>query len=249
MAQSLSPERLRAINEELETKDAREIVMWSVEHLQNLFQMTAFGLSGMVILDILATAFPDKNPVKLVFFDTLYHFPETYDLVRRVRERYSNTDLEIFYPPEAHTREEFVAKYGDKLWETNELFYDYLVKVQPADTARAKLHIDAVFTGRRRSQGDARAALPIVEIADDGLVKVNPLAKWSFEEVRRYIADHDVPYNALLDRGYRSVGDVHSTLPVGEGEDERAGRWKGRDKTECGIHVTSRFAELREQKN
>lgn len=102
--------------------------------------------------------------------------------------------------------------------------------------AYATLGVKAVLTGRRRTQGGARGNLDIVEVDDHGVVKVNPLANWTFKQVQSYIKEHDVPYNDLLDRGYKSVGDWHSTQPVREGEDERAGRWKGRDKTECGIH-------------
>lgn len=91
--------------------------------------------------------------------------------------------------------------------------------------------------------------MDIVEVDDNGLIKVNPLANWSFQEVSDYVQCHDVPYNELLDRGYKSIGDWHSTQPVAQGEDERAGRWKGQQKTECGLHnPNSRYAQMmREQ--
>ena len=123
--------------------------------------------------------------------------------------------------------------------------------MEPARRAYAELHVKAVLTGRRRSQGGARGELDVLEVDDDsgGLVKVNPLASWSFERVRAYASEHRVPVNELLERGYRSVGDWHSTMPVGVGEGEREGRWKGRGKTECGIHERgSRYARfLRER--
>jgi phosphoadenosine phosphosulfate reductase len=85
--------------------------------------------------------------------------------------------------------------------------------------------------------------LDIIEVDDAGLLKVNPLANWNFKDVQAYIKENNVPTNDLLDQGYRSVGDWHSTQPVAEGEDERAGRWKGQAKTECGIHnKRSRYA-------
>ncbi|CAI0655519.1 unnamed protein product, partial [Colletotrichum noveboracense] len=101
----------------------------------------------------------------------------------------------------------------------------------------------------RRSQGGARDKIPIIEVDDErGVVKINPLVKWSFKQVQDYIKTHNVPYNDLLDRGYKSVGDWHSTAPVKEGEDERAGRWKGQQKTECGIHnKKSRYAQYLEE--
>ena len=79
--------------------------------------------------------------------------------------------------------------------------------------------------------------------AERGVVKINPLAAWSFAQVKTYVDEHNVPYNTLLDQGYKSIGDWHSTVPVKEGEDERAGRWKDQAKTECGIHNSnSRYA-------
>ena len=100
-------------------------------------------------------------------------------------------------------------------------------------------------TSRRRSQGGKRGDLDIIEVDDAGIIKINPLANWSFKQVQAYVNEHNVPYNELLDRGYKSVGDWHSTQPIKEGEDERAGRWKGRAKTECGIHnKRSRYAQF-----
>lgn len=94
----------------------------------------------------------------------------------------------------------------------------------------------AVITGRRASQGADRANLNPLEVDSTGLLKLNPLFAWNFALVERYIKENDVPRNKLLDQGYRSVGDWHSTAKVGEGHDERAGRWAGREKTECGLH-------------
>jgi phosphoadenosine phosphosulfate reductase len=99
-----------------------------------------------------------------------------------------------------------------------------------------ELNVNAVLTGRRRSQGGQRGDIDIIEVDEAGLIKVNPLANWSFRQVKEYIDANNVPYNELLDRGYKSVGDYHSTKPVKDGEDERAGRWAGQQKTECGIH-------------
>jgi len=109
--------------------------------------------------------------------------------------------------------------------------------------------VNAILTGRRRTQGGKRGDLDVIEVDEAGLVKVNPMANWSFQQVQEYIRANDVPYNELLDQGYKSIGDWHSTSPVKEGEDERAGRWKGQQKTECGIHnPRSKYAQfLKEQ--
>ena len=121
--------------------------------------------------------------------------------------------------------------------------------MEPAQRAYRDLRVSAVLTGRRRSQGGKRGDLDVIEMDEAGLIKVNPLANWSFKQVQEYIKVNNVPYNELLDQGYKSIGDWHSTQPIKEGEDERAGRWKGQQKTECGIHnPRSKFAQyLREQ--
>jgi phosphoadenosine phosphosulfate reductase len=191
---------------------------------------------------------PLKHDIDLIFLDTLYHFDETYALVDKVRRRYG-TPVHVYKPAGCDTVEDFNRKHGNKLWNTNDELYDYVAKVEPAERAYSELQVKAVLTGRRRSQGAQRGDLDIVEVTEDGMIKINPLANWSFAQVKAYVDANDVPYNALLDQGYKSVGDWHSTQPVAAGEDERAGRWKGQAKTECGIHnPKSRYAQfLREQ--
>lgn len=187
--------------------------------------------------------------VDLIFLDTLHHFQETLDLVDRVRARYPLVNIHVYKPEGTETTDEFTRKHGERLWETNDELYDWVAKVEPAQRAYRELQVAAVLTGRRRSQGGKRGDLDVIEVDEAGLIKVNPLANWSFQEVQDYIKRNDVPYNELLDRSYKSVGDWHSTQPIKAGEDERAGRWKGQQKTECGIHnPRSKFAQyLREQ--
>ena len=187
--------------------------------------------------------------VDLIFLDTLHHFPETLALVERVRERYPLVNLHAYRPEGVDTAQEFAQKYGERLWETNDELYDWVAKVEPAQRAYRELQVCAVLTGRRRSQGGKRGDLDVIEMDEAGLIKINPLANWNFKQVQEYIKVNKVPYNELLDQGYKSIGDWHSTQPIKEGEDERAGRWKGQQKTECGIHnPRSKFAQyLREQ--
>jgi phosphoadenosine phosphosulfate reductase len=182
--------------------------------------------------------------VDLIFLNTLHHFPETLALVDRVRSKYPYLNIHIYRPAGVETEEEFSQKYGPRLWENSDQLYDWAAKVEPAQRAYRELNVNAVLTGRRRSQGGKRGELDILEIDEAGLIKVNPLAGWTFEQVKQYIKANDVPYNKLLDRGYKSIGDYHSTQPVSEHEDERSGRWKGQAKTECGIHnPRSRYAQ------
>jgi phosphoadenosine phosphosulfate reductase len=192
---------------------------------------------------------PRPQMVDLIFLDTLHHFPETLSLLERVRQQYPLLNVHTFKPPGTATAEEFEKKHGEKLWETNDQLYDWVAKVEPAQRAYRELAASAVLTGRRRSQGGKRRDLDIIEVDEAGLIKINPLANWSFEQVQDYIKLNNIPYNELLDQGYKSIGDWHSTQPIAEGEDERSGRWKGQQKTECGIHnPRSKFAQyLKEQ--
>ena len=218
--------------------------------LPHLYQETAFGLTGLTTLDMLSKMnIPRPSVVDLLYFDTLHQFNETYDLIARIRERYPLVNIQIYKPAGAESAEEFAEQHGEKLWEANDQLYDWLAKVEPAQRAYRELGVNAVLTGRRRSQGGSRGDIAVIEVDEAGLVKVNPFANWSFEQVNEYIKANNVPYNALLDQGYKSVGDWHSTKPVKAGESERAGRWQGQEKTECGIHnPRSKFAQfLREQ--
>ena len=192
---------------------------------------------------------PRPQMVDLIFFDTLHHFPETIALVDRVRSKYPLSNLHVYKPEGLNSAEEFADKHGQSLWEANDELYDWVAKVEPAQRAYRELQVNAILTGRRRSQGGKRGDIAVIEIDEAGLIKINPLANWTFKDVQNYITTNDVPYNPLLDQGYKSVGDWHSTQPIKEGEDERAGRWKGQQKTECGIHnPRSKFAQyLREQ--
>ncbi|RMZ75608.1 hypothetical protein DV737_g5219, partial [Chaetothyriales sp. CBS 132003] len=247
-----SKRHLQFINAQLQLLEPQEVLRWCVTTLPNLFQTTALGLTGLVTMDMLSKLnIPQAESVEAIFLDTLHHFAETLDLVERVRAKYPSIKIHVYKPEDVETEEEFASKYGQRLWETDEERYDYLVKVEPSARSYRELGVRAVLTGRRRSQGGKRGDLPIVEVDDAGLIKVNPLANWSFKQVTQYIKENDVPFNVLLDRGYKSVGDWHSTQPVKDGEDERAGRWKGQTKTECGLHnPKSKYAQyLMEQEN
>ena len=234
----------------IEAPMSSEILRWCITSLPSLFQTTAFGLTGLVTLDMLSKMkIPRPQMVDLIYLDTLHHFPETLALVDRVRTKYPLVNIHVYKPNGADSSADFVRQHGDRLWERDDQLYDWVAKVEPAQRAYRELQVAAVLTGRRRSQGGKRGDLDVVEVDEAGLIKVNPLANWSFQQVQDYVKENDMPYNELLDRGYKSIGDWHSTQPTSAGEDERAGRWKGQQKTECGIHnPRSKFAQyIREQ--
>jgi phosphoadenosine phosphosulfate reductase len=187
---------------------------------------SAFGPGTMVVLHALHEL-GIRLPV--IFIDTLHHFPETLEHVERSRVKY-DLDLRVYRP--CDTREEFEKRYGPRLWERDLDLYQQVSKVEPFQRATAGL--EAWITGRRRHQSETRADLPIID--GEGPFRVNPLASWNRSEVWRYLLDNSVPYNPLHDLGYASVGDEPLTTAVSDGEGERAGRWRGTDRTECGIH-------------
>ena len=254
----LSNEDLDTINGHLKLLTPEEILRWAVDHIPALYQTTAFGLTGLVAIDMLSKI--TTSPPPLIFLDTLYHFPETYELVELVKTHYGRSVI-VYKPEGCTTAEEFERKHGERFWERDERGYDYAVKVgkeivhvpmspgikkgllsiyqvETARRAYSELGVKAVITGRRASQGGARASLQPLEVDETGLLKVNPLFAWTFDFVDWYVKSNKVPHNKLLEQGYRSVGDWHSTAKSGEGEaGERAGRWAGREeKTECGLH-------------
>ncbi|SGZ56240.1 CIC11C00000001195 [Sungouiella intermedia] len=236
---TLTKEHIDHLNKTLTELSAPELLTWAAITFPNLYQTTAFGLTGLVILDMISKT----KSIDLIFIDTLHHFPQTYDLINQVKEKY-NPKLHIYTPVGTKSESEFAKKHGDSLWDVDDHLYDFLVKVEPAQRAYKELRVNAVLTGRRKSQGAARASLPVIELEESsGIIKINPLWNWDFDMVKKYIDENDVPYNELLDLGYKSIGDWHSTVPVADGEDERAGRWKGQAKTECGIHQTGRFTK------
>lgn len=249
---ALTKVHINHLNKQLENMHPADILRFVKVLFPNLYQSTAFGLTGLVTLDMLSKIDdenPSSKPVDLIFLDTLFHFKETYDLIDDVKARYPNVQLHIFRPDGVETAAEFDNLYGERLYETSEELYDWIAKVEPQQRAYTDLNVAAVLTGRRRSQGGQRGEIPVIEVDDErGIIKINPMVNWSFQQVQGYVREHKVPYNALLDRGYKSVGDWHSTSPVSEGEDERAGRWKGQSKTECGIHnKKSRYAQFLEE--
>jgi phosphoadenosine phosphosulfate reductase len=196
--------------------------------------VSAFGPGSIVIAHLLRQL---RTRVPVVFVDTLHHFPETLALAERVTA-FFGLDLRVFRA--ATTREEFESLHGPDLWARDLARYQRLTKIEPY--ARAMTGLDACITGRRREQAETRAALPIREEGQP--VRFNPLASWRRADVWSWIRRHDLPYNPLHDRGYASIGDAPLTTPVRDGEHERAGRWRGTDRTECGIHFLNNEATI-----
>jgi len=228
---------LDELNERFENAHPKEILAWCLRNIPTgLIQTSAFGATGMVIMDLLYRELKPNPPIPVLFLDTLHHFKETLELVERSRQHY-NLDLRVYKVIDADSRETFARLYGDLLWEKDVQQFHYLTKVEPLQRGLGELNTHAWITGRRRDQSDNRTKLGVFERDIKKRIKVNPLVSWSRKETWSYIMEHNVPYNVLHDMGYASIGDEPLTTQVQAGEHERAGRWRGTGKTECGIHI------------
>src|SRR5450631_2033317 len=220
---------LAAISAALEGEPAEEIAAWTA---------SAFGANVIIAASmqdvILPHLFAQLIPgVEVLFLQTGYHFPETL-LTRDVAARDLAITVVEALPVQSVAEQD--AQYGEKLHERDPNLCCFLRKVDPL--ARALEGRAAWVTGVRRVEAPTRAHAPIVSWDDKhDLVKVNPLVAWSDEDVEAYQAGHDLPRNPLVAQGYPSIGCAPCTRKVAPGEDPRAGRWSGNDKTECGIHT------------
>jgi phosphoadenosine phosphosulfate reductase len=211
---------LAELSRGFETASAGRIIRWAVDTFGSRLALTA-SMTDAVLIDLATKADPS---IEVVFIDTGYHFPETLETVERVRRHYG-----------LNLRMMTVARQEEELWKVDPENCCSAVKVGQLDRALADK--DAWMSGLRRAEAPTRANAPIVVRDLRGLVKVNPLATWSDEDVAGYIADHDIIVNPLTLRGYLSIGCMPCTQPVDAGDDPRSGRWAGRDKTECGLHL------------
>ncbi len=226
---------LAELNQKYDTAHPQDVLAWCVENINTgLVQASAFNVDDIVITDILYRDL--KHPIPVIFLDTLYHFPQTLELVGKVKQLY-NLDLKTYKMPDLDSREAFAAKYGDALWDKDISQFHQITKIEPLQRGLAELNTTAWITGRRRDQANTRQVMPIFEVDGKQRLKVNPIASWTRKETWAYVFEHGVMYNPLHDQGYPSIGDEPITTQVGEGEDERAGRWRGMGKTECGIHI------------
>jgi phosphoadenosine phosphosulfate reductase len=192
---------------------------------------TAFGAEGCALVAMAAAVRPG---VRVFTIDTGYLFAQTRELADRLRHRY-DIDLTVLEPERTVAEQD--AAFGPRLYARDPDACCAMRKVEP--TRRALAGLDAWIAGLRRDQGPSRAGIRVLErheVEGRALVKVHPLAAWSRTDTWRYVLDHDVPYNPLLDQGFSSIGCAPCTRPVGAGDAERAGRWDGR-KQECGIHT------------
>jgi len=216
----------------LEGADPQTILAWAIKaYAPRITLACSFGgPSGMALLDMVIRL---DSSVPVFYLETGLLFPETYALVEAASHRYGFTPRAV--RPNL-TVEQQAERYGDALWSRDPDQCCEMRKVAPQREALSGF--DAWITGLRRDQSATRTATPIAQWdAKFGLAKISPLVNWSEHDVWAYLVANDVPYNSLHDRSYPSIGCMPCTRPVAVGEDPRAGRWVGFEKTECGLHT------------
>jgi phosphoadenosine phosphosulfate reductase len=217
------------LNRTFESASPQEILTWAWKTFAPLIAATSsFQSQSLPLLHMIGQYAPD---MPVLFLDTGFHFPETLafrdQLILELGIRVQNLSA-------SETDDDSRRRYED-LHRTDPDLCCYINKVEPLQRAKAGLR--AWVTGIRRDQTEARRNTPIISVDRDGKYKICPMATWTDRDVWRYINEHDLPVHPLLQQGYMSIGCAPCTRPVSAGEDYRAGRWAGQNKTECGLHV------------
>lgn len=225
------PERSLAARLDAELRHAHPSIVLEAAYDafgDRLALVSSFGAESAVLLHLAAQVSPE---IPVLFLDTGMLFGQTLDYRKNLAARLGLKDVRDLRP---HFHDLAVADPQAKLWQTDTDGCCHIRKVLPLD--RALGEFDAWITGRKRFHGGSRMSLRVVEPSEAKL-KFNPLANWTKADLDAYMAEHDLPPHPLVEQGFPSIGCWPCTAPVEDGEELRAGRWKGSDKTECGIHV------------
>jgi phosphoadenosine phosphosulfate reductase len=221
---------IERLNSAFEAQTPEEILAYAIStYFPDIVLASSFGAEDVVLIDMAHRI----NPRTSIFYlDTDFLFKETHDTRDALIRKYDIAPIQV---KSLLTPEQQANKFGDKLWERQPDECCNQRKVEPL--TRILQGYKAWITGIRRDQSPTRAKAGLIEWdAKFELIKFNPLARWTSQDVWTYIKLNDVPYNPLHDRNYPSIGCTHCTRPVQPGEDSRAGRWAGLAKTECGLH-------------
>lgn len=221
-------------NIQLERLTAQQRVEWALKHLPEKFALSSsFGIQSAISLHLVTQVMPD---IPVILVDTGYLFPETYQFIEVLQARL-NLNLKVFSPSISSAWQE--ARFG-QLWEKGVeglTQYNQMNKVAPMERGLTELNIQTWFAGIMRSQSKSRQNLPVLQKIR-GRVKVHPLIDWNNRIAHAYLKKHDLPYHPLWEKGFVSMGDTHSTVPLSEGMSEEQTRFGGL-KRECGLHEES----------
>lgn len=233
-----SPEmvaELKRASDAFESQQPQDVLKDAIKRFApKIVVACSFGAEDVVLVDMVHRIDPS---IPLFYLDTDFLFPETYATRDRIIQQYALKPAQVIQVQSRLTPDQQAAQHGPALWSTEPDRCCQLRKVEPL--TRVLKGYDAWITGIRRDQSPTRANAGLIEWDSKfQLVKVNPLARWTWADVWTYIKVYEVPYNPLHDQNYPSIGCTHCTAPVAPGEDPRAGRWKTFTKTECGLHKT-----------
>ena len=227
----LSAYKLEKFSQELEEQTPQEIIQWIVDRYSPYIAMSSsFQTQSMPLLHMISQIAPD---IPIFFINTGYHFWETLTFREKLAEEWKLNIVDLYRDSRWDV---FVRQRVRSLPLDDPNLCCFLHKVIPMQKALKGYR--AWISGIRRDQTSIRAQAKILELPEDDLLKVNPLLNWTKKDVQQYIEEHNLPKHPLFDKGYRSVGCAPCTIAIGVNDDERAGRWAGKGKTECGLHTT-----------
>ncbi|HNT25880.1 MAG TPA: phosphoadenylyl-sulfate reductase [Anaerolineales bacterium] len=230
MAQTFTHQEIAELAEAFEQHTPQQIIIWAVENFApNIALSSSFQTQSLPLLHMVSRIHP---AMRIFFLNTGYHFWDTLIFREQLTREWNLNVVDLYRDARW---ELFRRNFGRELPRVDPNLCCFIHKVQPMQRALDGLR--AWITGIRRDQTKTRAQARIVELQEDGLIKVNPLLNWRKADVEAYRALHRLPEHPLLQKGYRSIGCAPCTQPVRPGEDERAGRWAGTGKTECGLHT------------
>ncbi len=225
----LSVQKIERLSEEFETKTPQEIIQWAADmYWPEIAMSSSFQTQSMPLLHMVTRI---KRGIPVFFLDTGYHFWETLMFREKIASEWHINVIDLY----RDSRWDVFARQNVRnlpLDDPN--LCCYLHKVQPMQ--KALKDVKAWISGIRRDQTSARAHAKILE-KQNGLLKINPLLNWKKADVQNYMEEHNLPVHPLFEKGYKSVGCAPCTIAIGINDDERAGRWAGRGKVECGLHT------------
>jgi len=226
----LTPLEIERLSDEFETKTPQEIIKWAVDTFwPQIALSSSFQTQSMPLLYMSSRI---RRDILVLFLDTGYHFWDTLIFREQLASEWHLNVLDLY----RDTRwDVFARQHTRTLPLEDPNLCCFLHKVQPMQKALKDML--AWITGIRRDQTAVRANAKILELQSDGLVKVNPLLNWTKADVKQYMEEHNLPSHPLFEKGYRSIGCAPCTVAIGLNDDERAGRWRGRGKVECGLHT------------
>ncbi len=224
---------LKRASDAFEAQQPQDVLRETIkQYAPKIVLACSFGAEDVALVDMVHRIDPS---IPLFYLDTDFLFPETYATRDRIMQQYALKPAQVIQVRSLLTPDQQAAQHGPALWSTEPDRCCQLRKVEPL--TRVLKGYEAWITGIRREQSPTRANAGLIEWDSKfQLVKVNPLARWTWADVWTYIKVYEVPYNPLHDQNYPSIGCTHCTAPVAPGEDPRAGRWKTFTKTECGLH-------------